>query len=325
MADSTHTAARVWTGRLANWDGTAPDLRSWSDEEILSGLAQLGISTDRTLFAQAAAEVTLQSDLEDDWLQFVPVGDENMQVFAWMSVQELWQRWELPLWPKDRLARMFAYLVDSDAAVDWADKFTSPPANAIFDALEAELVTKGKGNETLVEMAELLGMPGAAWPSKMLDAMAEWAEIGNLTLAERGGRFMTSLLGNGHPLAYLSAALVSARMYDRAQAASLQVPLDAPLVKGFDELVGYLCLCAGDALLAGKWLRKADQQSQIRRSEMTLAAETVRDYLAEVAASGEADGSAIPAKIQGAAKQAASQACYYAFMAFAGSGVAGGV
>ena len=68
-------------------------------------------------------------------------------------------------------------------------------------------------------------------------------------------------------------------MYDRAEAAALEVPLDAPLDVAFGELVGYLCLAGGDAQLAAHWLRHADAQSQIRKSEMTFAAEAVREYL----------------------------------------------
>ena len=42
------------TGRLASWDRTTPDLRDWSDEEVIDGLAQLGIKTDRESFAAEA-------------------------------------------------------------------------------------------------------------------------------------------------------------------------------------------------------------------------------------------------------------------------------
>lgn len=307
-------------GRLAQWDGTKPDLRDWSDEELIDGLGQLGIQTNPQQFAAEAAQVRLQSDIEDDWLQRLTTSDEGLHVFIWMSVQELWERWKVPNWPKDRLARMFAYLVDADFAVDWADKFHAPSASEVFDALEDYVGQPGRGLQALEEMVEMLGLPSAAWPSKMLDAMAEWAEVGNLTLARRGGDFMARMLGKGHGLAYLAAALISARMYDRATAAALEVPMDAPLDPGFDEVIGYLCLAAGAPQLGAHWIEYADKHSKIKKSEMTIAAEAVRDWLAEWRQAGKDAGAAVPDKIKGAAKQGSAQSAYYALMAFAGAG-----
>ncbi len=307
------------TGRLATWDGTTPDLREWTDEEVLDGLRQIGIDTDREKFTALAAGAAMQSDIEDDWLQLLPVADEGLQVFTWMAVQDLWERWQLPFWPRDRLGRMFGFLVDADFATEWIDRFHAPPADAIFDALETYLDQPDKGLPALEEMVEMLGMPAVAWPTKMLDAMAEWAEVGNMALAERGGTFMAKLLGKGHGQAYLAAALVSAKMYERAQNAALQVPDDAPLDRGFDELVGYLCLSAGDAVDANHWLTLADKASGIRKSELTFAAEAIRDWLDSWKLDGAEDGAVVPQQILGAAKQAAAQACYYAFMAFAGT------
>lgn len=312
------------TGRLATWDGTTPNLREWTDDEILDGLNQLGIQTDRALFAQEAAKVTQQADVEDDWLQKLPAADEGLQVFTWMAVQELWERWKVPSWPRDRLSRMFAFLVDADFATEWIDRFHAPEATEVFDALEAYLDQPDKGLKALEEMVEMLGMPAVAWPTKLLDAMTEWAEIGNVDLAERGGAFMAKYLGKGHQQAYMAASLVSARMYERAQNAALQVPDDAPLEGGFDELVGYLCLTAGDPVDANHWLTRADKLSGIKKSELTLAAEAVREWLDQWKLDGAEDGVVVPQKILGAAKQAAAQACYYAFMAFAGNAQPGG-
>jgi hypothetical protein len=312
------------TGRLAQWDGTTPDLREWSDDDLLDGLRQLGIDTDRERFAALAGTVTMQSDVEDDWLQMLPVQDEGLAVFTWMGVQELWERWSVPSWPKDRLSRMFAYLVDSDFAVEWADRFHAPTAPDVFDALDVYLAQDGKGLPALEEMVEMLGMPAVAWPSKMLDAMAEWAEVGNMDLAERGGAFLAKMLGKSHGGAFLAAALVSAKMYDRAEAAAMQVPLEAPLDRGFGELVGYLCLAAGDAMLAAHWIGKVDKEAPVRKSELTFAAEAVRDYLDKWVLDGADDATPVPAPARAAAKQAAAQAAYYAFMAFAGDGKPGG-
>lgn len=310
------------SGRLATWDGTAPNLREWSDDEILGGLRQLGIDTDREQFAAACQGVTMQASVEDAWLEQLKTDDQGLQVFAWMAVEELWERWRIPVWPKDRLARMFAYLVDSDYSVEWADRFHAPSAAEVFDALEAYLAAPDKGVGALEELVEMLGMPAVAWPSKMLEGMTEWAEVGNHTLAERGGAFMARHLGHGHALAFQAAALVSARMLDRAQSAALEVPLDAPLEKGFDELVGYLSLAAGDAVLGDHWLRRADAASNLRKSEMTFAAEAIRDYLKGCRDRDEA--ATVPDPMRAAARQAAAQACYYAFMAFAGNAQPGG-
>lgn len=314
----------VATGRLAAWDAEKPDLREWGDAEILDGLRQLGIQTDAAAFAKAADGLTMQSDLEDDWLQLLPHADENLSIFTWMSVQELWERWRVPSWPKDRLARMFAYLVDADYAVEWADRFHAPTADEVFDALDIYLAPADRGLPALEEMVELLGMPSAAWPSKMLDAMAEWAEVGNFTLAGRGGAFMARVLGRGHEQGYLAAALISARMFDRAQNAALEVPFDAPLATGFDEMIGYLCLSAGDAVLADNWITRADAASNLRKSEMTFAAEAIRAFLDEWRKGGRDDEKKVPDAIRGASKQAAAQSCYFAFMAFAGTGQQGG-
>ncbi|MSP90981.1 MAG: hypothetical protein EXR79_04125 [Myxococcales bacterium] len=313
------------TGRLAQWDGAAPDLRAWSDAELLEGLAQVGVTTDRVRFGLDACAAEAQAELEEAWLTTVPAAvssDENLSSFVWMSVQELWERWEVPAWPRDRLSRMFAYLVDNDVAIDWADRFHAPTANAVMDALEAYLYRPDTGLPAFERMVEELGMPRQAWPSKMLDAMAEWSEIGNLTLAQRGGEFLARMLGSGNGLAFLATALISARMMDRAQAAALEVPLDAPIDKGFDETVGYLCLSAGDAMLGDHWIKKADKASGLRKSEMTAAAEAVRQFLTE--RNGD-DSVAVPEAVRKAAKAGASQAAYYAIMAFAGSGTPGGM
>jgi len=312
------------SGRLATWDGTTPNLREWSDAEILDGLHQLGIDTDRERFAALCAGVDMQASVEDTWLEQLTVHDEGLQVFVWMSVEELWERWQIGVWPRDRLARMFMYLVDSDYSVEWADRFHAPSANEVMDALEVWLGQPDKGLPALEELVEMLGMPTVAWPSKMLEAMTEWAEIGNVSLARRGGDFMARMLGHGHGLAFLAAALVSARMLDRAQSAALEVPLDAPLQNGFDELVGYLSLAAGDTLLADHWLRTADAASNLRKSEMTFAAEAIRDYLKDRRGGAVDDAAPVPDTMRAAARQGAAQACYYAFMAFAGNAQPGG-
>jgi len=312
------------TGRLAQWDGEAPDLREWSDDEILDGLRQLGTSTDRQTFAAEASAAQMQSDIEDDWLARMPVPDENLSVFVWMAVQELWERWDVPAWPKDRLGRMFAFLVDSDFSVEWGDRFHAPPPIAILDALDAYLDTPERGLPALEAMVEMLGMPAAAWPTKLLDAMAEWLEVGNISLATRAGAFLAKVLGRGHEQSYLAAALISARMFDRAQNAALEVPLDAPLAHGFDEMIGYLCLAAGDTVLGDAWLQRSDAATHIKKSEMTFAAETIRTHLTDWRTRGAEDSERVPDTIRGAAKQAAAQACYYAFMAFAGNAQEGG-
>jgi hypothetical protein len=311
------------TGRLEQWDGTRPDLRHWSDPEVLDGLRQLGIDTDRERFTARAATALAQGDVEEEWLEKLPSQEENLQVFTWMSVQELWERWRVPTWPRDRLARMFAYLVDAEFAAEWADRCHAPTATEVFDALEAFLDEQPNPRREMEALVEQLGMPPAALPGKLIDAMAEWAEVGNVTLAERGGALLTKLLGRGHGKAYLAAALISARMLDRAQAAALEVPLDAPVDGGFDETVGYLCLAAGDAMLADHWIRKADRASGMRKSELTFAAEAVRNFLDDRKQQAD-DTAPVPEQVRKASKAGASQAAYYAIMAFAGAGSPGG-
>lgn len=300
------------TGRLATWDGRAPDIRNWSTEEVLEGLAQLGIQTDTEAFAAEAAAAPMQSSMEDDWLERCEGLDQNLAVFVWMSVQELWERWKVPAWPKDRLARMFAYLVDSEYAVEWADRFHAPEALEIMDALEQHVGKGQDGKAALDELVEMLGMPAAAWPSKFLDSMAEWSEVGRIALAQRGGALMAHLLGQGDSHTFMAAALVSTRMYDRAKSEALQVPHTVQPGPGFGEMVGYLCLAAGDVHSARHWIELADKTTHIRRSELTFAAEAVRDFLAQK------DGAEADDKVRKAAMQGAAQACYYAFMAFAG-------
>ncbi len=299
------------TGRLASWDGTTPDLRDWSDEEVIDALGQLGVKTDRKTFTANALAAPMQSAIEDDWLYRSGTTDEGLQVFLWLAVQDLWERWQLEAWPRDRLARMFAYLVDADYAVEWADRCHAPTAEAVMDALEAWLLAPGHGKPALDELVELLGMPAAAWPSKFLDAMAEWSEVGRIALATRGGALMAKLLEQGDAYSFMAAALVSARMYDRAKAAALQVGDGVDPGTGFDELVGYLCMAAGDAVSGRRWLALADAKSNIKPSEMTYAAEAVRAWLKE-----PGDGE-VPEKMRKAALQGASQAAYLAFMAFA--------
>ena len=301
----------VATGRLAQWDGTKPDLKEWSDDEVVDGLAQLGITTDRALFTAAAMATNAQSTLEDDWLRLAGTQDDGLRTFIWLTVQDLWERWQVAAWPKDRLARMFAYLVDAEYAVEWADRCHAPTAEAVMDALETWLLKPEQGRAALDELVELLGMPAAAWPSKLLDSMAEWSEVGRIALATRGGALMAALLGQGDAHSFMAAALVSARMYDRAKAAALQVADDVDPGSGFDEMVGYLAVSAGDAVSGKRWLAVADARARLRRSEMTYAAEAVREYLDSY------DGGEVPERIRKAALQGASQAAYMAFMGFA--------
>jgi hypothetical protein len=312
------------TGRLQEWDGTRPDLRQWSDLEVLDGLRQLGIDTDRERFTARAATALAQGDVEEEWLQKLPTQDENLQVFTWMTVQELWERWQVATWPRDRLARMFAYLVDAEFGAEWANRCHAPTADEVFNALEEFLNDQPNPQREMEALVEQLGMPPAALPGKLIEAMAEWSEVGAVTRAERGGALLTKLLGRGHSKAYLAAALISARMLDRAQAAALEVPLEAPVDGGFDETVGYLCLAAGDAMLADYWIRKADLASGLRKSELTLAAETVRNFLDDRKQQAD-DAAPVPEQVRKAAKVGASQAAYYAIMAFAGGGTPGGV
>ena len=299
------------TGRLARWDGTKPDLRDWSDDEVLDGLRQLNIVTDREKFTALAMAADMQSSIEDDWLQLAGTHDEGLQVFLWLAVQDMWERWQIEAWPRDRLARMFAYLVDADYAVEWADRCHAPTPEAVMASLETWLLRPGRGKTALDELVELLGMPAAAGPSKLLDAMAEWSEVGRIELATRGGGLMASLLGQGDAHSFMAAAPVSARMYDRAKAAALQVADDVDPGIGFDELVGYLAVSAGDAVAGKRWLKLADGKEKLRRSEMTYAAESVREYLDGY------DGGEVPEMMRKAALQGASQAAYLAFMAFA--------
>ncbi len=299
------------TGRLASWDGTVPDLRDWSDDEVIDGLRQLGIEIDRAAFTAAALEAPMQSAIEDDWLQRSGTHDEGLRVFLWLAVQDLWERWQIEAWPRDRLARMFAYLIDAEYAVEWADRCHAPTAEAVMDALETWLLAPDRGKAALDELVEMLGMPAAAWPSKFLDAMAEWSEVGRIALATRGGGLMAKLLGQGDAHSFMAAALVSARMYDRAKAAAMQVGDDVKPGMGFDEMIGYLCMAGGDAVSARRWLGRADAESKIKRSEMTYAAEAVREFLSAH------EGGEVPENMRKAALQGASQAAYLAFMAFA--------
>ncbi len=303
-----------FTGRMATWDGKSPDLRSWSDDELLDGLRQLGIDTDKAGFEALAKAAKLQSDIEDDWLVASGTKDEGAQVFLWMSVQELWERWRVDAWPKDRMARMFAYLVDAEYAHEWASRCHAPTGTQVMEALTAFLEAADDSKAALDELVEMLGMPSAAWPSKLLDAMAEWAEVGNVTLAMGGGELMATVLGEGHRDVFMATAFMTSRLYDRAQSAALQVPHDAPVKGGFAEMTGYLCLAGGSALSARYWLTEAKGRTRPKRSELTFAAETARDFIKDAQAmAGE-----IPDRTRKAALQAASQSCFYAVMAFAG-------
>ncbi len=302
------------TGRLARWDGHNPDLRDWSDEDLFDGLRQCGVDTDRERFAAAAAAAPTQASLEDDWLESVPELPEGMRVFVWMSVQELWERAAADLWPDDRMARMFAYLVDAEYAAEWASRFHAPTGMQVAEALETWMQAKGGGRGALDQLVEQLGMPAQQWPGQMLDAMREWAEFGNLTLAEKGGALMATALDEGHAQSYMAAALLPARMYDRARAAALSVPHDAPVKDGFAEMLGYLCLAASSAPSARYWLLEAPGRTRPRKSELTFAAEACREFVGDAqAATGE-----VPENIRNAALQAATQSCFYATMAFAG-------
>ncbi len=311
------------TGRLRQWDGRQPDLRAWSDAELLDGLRQLGIVTDQRLFTALVADKS-QTDQEEDWLQESGVTDENLQVFVWLSVRELWQRWQLPSWPLDRLGRMLAYLIDAEFAAEYADQLHAPTAHEVFAALEGWLAQQPDARAAVDGLVEQLGMPPQAWPGKLLDAMAEWTEVGNLSLALRGGGFLTRVLGHGDAHIFLAAALVSARMLDRAVAAALEVPMDADLRHGFDELCGHLCLAAGDPVLADFWLARAQQNDGTRANERTFAAETVDNYLASWRAAGRDEVAPVPDTQKAAARQAAAQSAYYAWMAFAGEGAGPG-
>lgn len=305
------------TGRLAQWDGRAANLRDWADHEILEGLAQVGVKTDKDTFIEAAKNAKMQASLEDDWLEGAVKVDQNIATFIWMSVQELWERWQVDAWPEDRLGRMFAYLIDADFSTEWADSFHAPTGLTVMAALESYQAGAADRRERVDALVEKLGMPAASWPGKVLDAMAEWAEVGNMPLAERAGAWIAAVMGEGHGQAYVAASLMVARMYDRAKAAALTVPHEADLNSGFDEIVGYLCLAAGDALSGHYWLAGKGKRSKPKRSEMTFAAETTRDFLKDWKANG---GGEVDERMRKAALQAGSQSCYFAFMAFAGGG-----
>ncbi|GEM_PF-3349198 len=314
-ATATDDAGIEATGRLAEWDGTNANLRDWTDEQILDGLKQLGIDTDKARFEEAATSAVMQASLEDNWLEEVgPVG-QNFATFIWMSVQELWERWRVDAWPQDRMARMFAYLVDADYSTEWADRFHAPTGMQVMDALVVYTAKADDARASVDAMVEELGMPAAAWPAKTLDAMAEWMEVSNFALAGKAAEWLASVLGRGHKMSFLAAALMTARMYDRAKAAALQVPHDVKLKDGFDEMVGYLCLSAGDAMSAHYWLYGGGKRSKVKRSEMTFAAEHARNHVKKWKENG---GGEVDEKTRKASLQAASQSCYFAFMAFAG-------
>ena len=311
------------TGRLLTWDGRQPDLRAWGDAELLDALLQLGIDTDRVRFTALVAQKS-QTEQEEDWLQQSGVIDEGLQVFVWLAVRELWQRWEVPSWPVDRLARMFAYLVDAEYAVEYADQLHAPTAVEVLDALDAWLDQQPDERIAIDGLVEQLGMPPRAWPGKLLEAMAEWAEVGHLSLAERGGALLARVLGHGHAQIFLATALVSARMLERAVTAALEVPMDADLRHGFAELCGHLCLAAGDRVLADFWLQRSERDDGTRASERTYAAETVHHYLAAWHLAGRDEAAPVPDSQRAAARQAAAQSAYYAWMAFAGEGAGPG-
>ena len=309
------------TGRLATWDGRVANLRDWTDGEILDGLAQLGVKTDKDTFTAAAMAAPMQSSLEDDWLEAIPKVDQNLATFVWMSVQELWERWQVDAWPADRLGRMFAYLIDADFSTEWADSFHAPTGVQVMQALENFAATQEDPKASVDAMVEKLGMPAAAWQGKVMDSMAEWAEVGNIALVERAGAWIAQVTGAGNGHAFVATSLMVAWMYDRAKASALQVPNDANLKDSFDEIVGYLCLSAGDALSAHHWLAGPGKRSKPKRSEMTFAAEVSQDFVK----AWKKNGGEVDERTRKASLQAASQACYFAFMAFAGGADGAGV
>ncbi len=312
------------SGRLQHWDGHAPDLRAWSDPDLLDALRQLGIQTDRETFTAEAIVATSQGAIEDTWLTAATDATEGERVLVWMAVQELWERWRVPAWPRDRMGRMFAYLVDAEFAADWAARCHAPTGMEVIEALDAFVAAQGDGRRALDSLVEELGMPAAAWPAKTLDAMGEWIEVGNMVLAERSGEVMAKVLGEGHTQAFLAAAMMTTRMYDRARAAALAVPHDADVRGGFAEMVGFLCLAAGSSPSARYWLLEAKGRSRPRKSELTFAAEAARGYVgAAENGGGNGDVAQVPDDIRKAAMQAASQSCFYATMAFAGEGPGG--
>ena len=173
------------TGKLAAWDANEPVLRDVSDPDLLAMLQQLGIDTDRERFSALCAAATLQSDVEDQWIDLCTSTDEGERILPWMAVRELWERWQLPQWPKDRLARMLLYLIDADFSVQWADSHHAPTIAQVLDALVAHLDAAPDARAAMDELAGLGELPASAWPSKVLEAMAEWAEIGNASMAAR--------------------------------------------------------------------------------------------------------------------------------------------
>ena len=210
------------SGRLAQWNPEQPDLRDWRDDELLLGLQALGIRCpDQADFLRQAAAVPMQSALEDQWLEEMlpPAGGDvsALQAFVFLTVQELWERWQAPSWPPDRLARMWLYLVDADFSVQWADSFHAPTADQVLDAVQALVQDQPTPAEAFAPIITLAELSEHGWPTKLLDAMAEWCEIGNLRLAERAGGLLATILGHGHALAYVAAALVAARMTEKGQ------------------------------------------------------------------------------------------------------------
>lgn len=322
---SSPAADATGTHNLKTWDVESPGLRAWSDADLLAALAELGVSTSKDAMLAEAEKATRQSDVEDDWLERAGDRvDDNTRPLVWMAVQELWERWSLPQWPADRLARMTVYLIDADFSVQWADNFHAPTISQVLDALDQWLAKQANPRAEMDSLMEAAELPAAAWPTKFLDAIAEWAEIGNHGMSLRGADTLAKALGQGHAFAYLAAALISARMMERAQAAALQVPADANLDAGFSEMVAYLCLAAGAVVLADHWLARHDAQVTARKSEMTFAIEAVRDHIAAWRQGGRQDGEVVPDKVRAAARQAASWSSFYVIMAFSGTGVAGG-
>ncbi len=310
---------------LGDWDPNQANLRNCPEGELLETLAKVGVKADRDTLAAQAASAELQSDVEDLWLGQCNTDDEAARTLVWMSVHELWERYKLPQWPKDRLSRMVLYLIDSDFSVQWADNFHAPTIAEVLQALENYLAKQPNARAAMDELMAMAELPDSAWPGKILDAMAEWAEVGNFAMAARAGFLLAAILGHGHGLAFVAASLISARMLDRASAAALEVPLDAPLDPGFAELIAYLCLAAGDMNLCDRWLAIHDAKAPPRQSEQTFAIETIRDHVAAWRQGGRQEGEVVPDKVRGAAKQAASWTSFYVLMSFAGTGTPGGV
>lgn len=312
------------SARLASWDPNAAELRAWSDAELLAALASLGIDTDASQMAAEAAAVSLQAELEDQWLGRCTTTDEAHRVLVWMAVQELWERWSLPAWPKDRLSRMTLYLIDPDFSVQWADSFHAPTIAQVLDALEGYLRGTGSPRAAMDELMAMAELSDAAWPAKFVEAMTEWTEIGNISMARRGGEVLTLALGSGHALAWLAVALISARLLERAVSAALEVPLEAQLDPGQSELIAYLCMAGGDIALADHWLARHDSLAASRKSEQTYAIEAVRDHLTAWRQAGRPAAAVVPDPVRAAARQAASWSSFYVLMSFAGTGAPGG-